>query len=763
MSDDQRPLDKLPAGAYTCDQDGLITYFNRHAVRIWGREPALNDPADRFCGSFRLFDASGEPIAHDQCWMARTLQTGQEFDGEEIVIERPDKSRITVLAHASPVRNACGEITGAISVLVDISDRKRADDAQRLLSAIIESSDDAIYSRSVEGTILSWNTGAERLYGYQAEEIIGSPIQRLVPPDQMAEEEATMAQIIRGQRVQNYETKRVTRSGKAIEVSISTSPILDSAGRVIGISKVARDVSAQKRAAAELRRAEERFTRFTRHLPGLAWIKDLQGRYLFINDAAERAFQKPRAEICGRTDHEIFPRETADQFAQNDKLARDNPAGVETVETLLHSDGVLHHSLVTKFPIPGADGQPTLIGGMAIDITARMQAEEALRDADRRKDEFLAMLAHELRNPLAPLSNSLQILRLTDDLSPAVESMRDIMQRQVDHLVRLVDDLLEVSRITRGKVELRKEPAELAAIVASAVETSRPLIEAAGHQLAVSICPEPLTVDADPVRLGQVISNLLNNAAKYTEDGGQIWLTARPEQGHAVISVRDTGVGIPSEMRPKIFDMFAQLDGSIRRAQGGLGIGLTLAKTLVEMHGGTIEAKSDGPGRGSEFTVRLPLVAAAPGPTHPRTQRRESSEKFPRHQILVVDDAPAAAQMLAKLLEKLGQDVRTAHSAADALQLVTHALPEVVISDLGMPHVDGLELARRLRAIPALKNATLVALTGYGQDRDKQRTREAGFDLHLVKPVSLETLRKLLQSLPAPAAVHSAQPARNAP
>jgi PAS domain S-box-containing protein len=759
MSDDQRLLEKLPAGAYTCDRDGLITYFNRHAVKVWGREPTLKDPADRYCGSFRLLAPSGEPIAHDQCCMARALATGQEFDGDEIVIERPDGSRITVLAHASPVRNEAGEITGAINVLVDISDRKRADDTQRLLTAIIESSDDAIYSRSVEGTILSWNAGAERLYGYKAEEIIGSPVERLVPPDQMAEEQAAMEHIVRGERVQHFETRRVTRTGQVIEVSLSTSPILDAAGQVIGISKVARDVSARKQAADELRRSEERFTRFTRHLPGLAWIKDLQGRYLFVNDAAERAFQKPRAEICGRTDHEIFPPETADHFAQNDTLARENPAGVETVETLLHDDGVLHHSLVTKFPIPGADGQPALIGGMAIDITARMQAEEALRDADRRKDEFLAMLAHELRNPLAPLSNSLQILRLTDELSPAVESMRDVMQRQVDHLVRLVDDLLEVSRITRGKIELRKEPVDLAAIIAGAVETSRPLIDAAGHQLAVSICPEPLTVHVDPVRLGQVISNLLNNAAKYTEEGGQIWLTARPEQGQVVISVRDNGVGIPSEMLPKIFDMFAQLDGSMKRARGGLGIGLTLARTLVEMHGGEIEAQSAGSGQGSEFTVRLPLITAGTRATPSRPERRGSSDKFQRHQILVVDDAPAAAQMLARLLEKLGQDVRTAHSAADALQLVAQAAPEVVISDLGMPHVDGLELARRLRAIPALKNATLVALTGYGQDSDKQRTKEAGFDQHLVKPVSLDTLRKLLQSLPAPASSQPVQPA----
>jgi PAS domain S-box-containing protein len=744
-----RFLDSLPTAAFACDREGLITYFNPHAAKVWGREPLLRSPADRYCGSIRLFTPSGVPIAPDQCGTARALHFGRDFESEETVIERPDGTRITVLVHASPLRDPTGAITGAITVLVDISDRKRADDAQRLLTAIVESSDAAIYSRSLDGTILSWNAGAERLYGYTAAEMMGSSIERLIPADRLNEEDAALAHLRRGERVRHYETVRRNKAGELIEVSLSASPILDAAGNVIGVSKLARDITAEKRSASELRNSEERFTRFTRHLPGLAWIKDLEGRYLFVNDAAHRAFQKPKTEIYGRTDEQLFPPETAAVFRANDRKALEEPGGLETVETLLHSDGVLHHSLVTKFPIPGPSGQPALIGGMAIDITARMQAEEALRDADRRKDEFLAMLAHELRNPLAPISNSLQILRLTDDLSPAVEAMRDVMQRQVDHLVRLVDDLLEVSRITRGKVELRKETVELAAIIAGAVETSRPLIAAAGHQLAVTICPEPLTVDADPVRLGQVVSNLLNNAAKYTEDGGQIWLTVRPENGQACIAVRDTGVGIPPEMLPTIFDMFAQLDGSMRRAQGGLGIGLTLARTLVEMHGGQIEARSDGPGRGSEFIVRLPLaVAAPPRTTTSRQQPEGAAVQILRHRILVVDDAPAAAQMLGKLLEKLGQTVSLAHSALEALEVVQKSAPDMVISDLGMPHIDGLELARRLRAMPSMANACLVALTGYGQDSDRQRTKEAGFDHHLVKPVNLEVLRSLLQTTP---------------
>jgi PAS domain S-box-containing protein len=746
-----RFLDKLPAGVYTCDRSGLITYFNRQAVRVLGRAPALNDPVDRFCGSFRLFAATGEPITHDQCWMAKALHTGLDFEGEEIAIERPDGSRITVLAHASPFRDAEGNVAGAINVLVDISDRQRAEEAQRLLTAIVESSDDAIYSRSLDGQILTWNRGAERLYGYAAADIVGSPISRLIPADHLAVEEAAMDRIRRGEHIEHYETVRVTRAGALIDVSLSISPIVDGSGRVIGASKVARDISARKRATEELQRSQERFARFMRHLPGLAWIKDLEGRYLFVNEAAERAFQRSRDQILGKKDIDLFPPETAEAFQNNDRHALESTSGLETLETLQHNDGV-HHSIVAKFPIPGPDGKPNMIGGMAIDITARMQAEDALRDADRRKDEFLATLAHELRNPLAPISNSLQILRLTDDLSPAVESMRDLMQRQVDHLVRLVDDLLEVSRITRGKVELRRELVELAAIVAGAVETSRPLIDAAGHQLAVSICPEPLTLDADPVRLGQVIANLLNNAAKYTENGGQIWLSVRAEAGQAVIAVRDSGVGIPCDKLPKIFDMFAQLDGTMRRAQGGLGIGLTLARTLVEMHGGKIEAHSDGPGRGSEFIVRLPLAAKVSHSAASRHDAQELATTYPRHRILVVDDAPAAAQMLAKLLEKLGQSVITAHSAAEALKLAAAQLPDVVISDLGMPHVDGLELARRLRQMPGMKGATLVALTGYGQESDKQRTKEAGYDEHLIKPARLETLRSLLASLPLAAA-----------
>jgi signal transduction histidine kinase/CheY-like chemotaxis protein len=393
-----------------------------------------------------------------------------------------------------------------------------------------------------------------------------------------------------------------------------------------------------------------------------------------------------------------------------------------------------------------------LCARQAADFIENAQLYAELRAADRRKDEFLAMLAHELRNPLAPLSNSLQILRLTEALPPAVESLQSVMENQVAHLMRLVDDLMEVSRITRGKIGLKKEPIELAAVVASAVEISRPLIQAAGHQLAINVSPEPIVLEADSVRLGQVISNLLNNAAKYTDEGGQIWLSARCEGTEAIISVKDTGIGIPQAMLPQVFNMFAQLDGTLRRARGGLGIGLTLAKSLVEMHGGRIEVRSDGPGTGSEFIVSLPCLVAprTAGPAAPKG--RHESQSLARRQILVVDDTHAAAHMLGRLLEKLGQSVQIANSAAEALQKVEERVPDLVISDLAMPEIDGLELARRIRQRPAVRGVTLVALTGYGQDSDRQMTREAGFDFHLVKPASVETLRQLLTSLPLDAA-----------
>jgi signal transduction histidine kinase len=378
----------------------------------------------------------------------------------------------------------------------------------------------------------------------------------------------------------------------------------------------------------------------------------------------------------------------------------------------------------------------------------RRQAEEALREANRRKDEFLATLAHELRNPLAPIRNSLQILKMPRLDGATVGRTREMMERQVHHLVRLVDDLLDVSRVMRGKVELRKEAVELASVVARAVETAQPLIEAQGHELAISLPDESLLLDADPVRLAQVVGNLLNNAAKYTESNGRIWLTARREGDAAVLRVRDTGIGIPPDMLPKVFDVLVQVDHATTKAQGGLGIGLTLVRSLVEMHGGTVDAHSAGPGQGSEFVVRLPLSPRRQEPSGENEDGGEPQQpSLSGRRLLVVDDNRDAADSLALLLRLQGHEVRVAHDGPAALAVVSGYRPELVFLDIGMPGMDGYEVARRLRQIPGVRGVRLAAVTGWGQQEDRRRTAQAGFDYHLVKPVEPKALEELLATL----------------
>jgi PAS domain S-box-containing protein len=394
-------------------------------------------------------------------------------------------------------------------------------------------------------------------------------------------------------------------------------------------------------------------------------------------------------------------------------------------------------------------GRAVRMPGVLVDITERKRLEDELRDTDRRKDEFLATLAHELRNPLAPIRNSLQILKMPGVSSATVRQTRDMMERQVEQLVRLVDDLMDVSRVMRGKIELRREAVELASIVARAVETAQPLIESQGHRLVISVPHESLLLDADPIRLSQVVGNLLTNAAKYTEANGRIWLDAEQTGGQVVLKVRDTGIGIAPDLVPRIFDVFMQVDYAATRSQGGLGIGLTLVKNLVELHGGTVEAHSAGLGQGSEFVIRLPLLVGRP-PVHPEAEKRGQSQDPARasgHRLLVVDDNQDAAVSLAMLLRLQGHEVQVVHDGAAALELAKAYRPAMVFLDIGMPGMDGCEVARRLRQQPGLENVVLAALTGWGQQEDRRRTAEAGFNHHLVKPPDPKAIEGVLSSL----------------
>jgi PAS domain S-box-containing protein len=392
---------------------------------------------------------------------------------------------------------------------------------------------------------------------------------------------------------------------------------------------------------------------------------------------------------------------------------------------------------------------PPVFLGVMMDITERKKMEEALLDADRRKDEFLATLAHELRNPLAPIYNGLALLRRSALPANETERVHAMLERQMKHIIRLVDDLLDISRITLGKIALKKEPVELAAVVRSAVDMSRSLIEAAHQELYVSLSAAPIMLEADPVRLTQALSNLLNNASKYTEDGGQIWLSGHADNDRAVVSVRDTGAGIPEGMLERVFDLFMQGDRSDRsgtRGTPGLGIGLAMARLLVEMHGGDVEARSSGPGKGSEFIVRVP-VSAVGQVSDGGTDDHMPDVTLSQFRVLVVDDNRDAADSLCMLLRGAGASAQTAYDGSSALEAIGASQPNVLLLDLGMPGMDGFTVARRIRQDPRHRHLTLIALTGWGQEQDRLHSLAAGFDHHLTKPADLNALKALFASL----------------
>jgi len=384
--------------------------------------------------------------------------------------------------------------------------------------------------------------------------------------------------------------------------------------------------------------------------------------------------------------------------------------------------------------------------GTNLNIAERKRIDAELRHVDRRKDEFLATLAHELRNPLAPVRNALHILHQKDPSAPQWQWAKEVIDRQVCAMGRLIDDLMDLSRINQGKVELKREHVELAKVVQGAVETSRPLIEEMGHELTVILPPGPVIVDADLTRLAQVLLNLLNNAAKYTERGGRIDLRVELADSEVVVSVTDTGIGIPADKLQSIFEMFSQVEGALSRSRGGLGIGLSLVKRLVEMHGGNIEAKSCGMGQGSEFVVRLPIVVVT---THRREVGDDAAnvQPAPNFRVLVVDDNQDAAETLAMLLEFMGNTVHTAHDGEEALAAAGAFLPDVVVCDIGLPKLNGYEVASALRERPGGKDLCLIALTGWGQEADKLRALDAGFDHHLTKPADPERIEALFTAL----------------
>ncbi len=519
--------------------------------------------------------------------------------------------------------------------------------------------------------------------------------------------------------------------------------------------------TTERRQAEEARQeSESRYTSLVKNIKDHSiFMMDLAGSISSWNTEAERIIGYAESEILGRNFSVIFTPEDLQRGlpGQELRLARED-GRAEDERWHVRKDGSRFWALGIVTPMHDATGHVTGFSKILRDMTERKCAElqlqeqaVALKQADRLKDEFLAMLAHELRNPLAPIRNSLHIMKQPGANGAMLQQVRDMAERQVQHMARLLDDLLDVSRISQGRIELRKEVVDVADLVNRTAEAIRPLVEERRHELTIALPYKPVRVEGDPTRLEQVLTNLVNNAAKYTDPGGHIWLTVERRGAEAVLRVRDTGIGISQDMLPKVFDLFVQAERRLDRSQGGVGIGLTLVKKLVELHGGTIEAASRGLGRGSEFVVRLSALAEESASLPKEDQRVGDTDRaLPAYRVLVVDDNVDAADSLAMLLRLVGQEVRVAHDGAAALTPPQDLCPQIVFLDIGMPGMDGYEVCRRLRRQPGTEKALFIALTGWGQDEDRRRSAEAGFDHHLVKPVEPVALMKLLAGLQVP-------------
>jgi PAS domain S-box-containing protein len=643
---------------------------------------------------------------------------------------------------------------------------RRSEERYRLL--VEAARDYALFVLDPGGHIVTWNPGAERIKGYRAEEIIGRHFSAFYPPEDVAADKPGWElRVAEAEGRVEDEGWRLRKDGARFWANVVITALRDAEGRLVGFSKITRDLTERKAAEEALRRSEERYRLLVESVKDYAiYLLDPAGHVVTWNAGAERIKGYRAEEIIGRHFSAFYPPEdvAADKPGWELRVAEAEDR-VEDEGWRLRKDGARFWANVVLTALRDPDGRLVGFAKVTRDLTERVQAEQQARElaaaraaraeaeaASRRKDEFLSMLAHELRNPLAPVVTGMELLRQAGGDAATRGQVLDMVDRQMRHLRRMVDDLLDVARFLRGKVELRCRRLDLGRLARAAAEDRRAGFHKAGLTLTASVPDTPVWVQADEARLAQVLGNLLDNAAKFTDPGGraEVRVAAEPASaaahtrgggGWAVLTVSDTGIGIPAGDLPEVFTAFAQADRSLERTRGGLGLGLSVVKGLVELHGGAVEAASDGPGRGATFTVRLPLeqepaaLADSPATGVPTAARRR---------ILVVEDNRDAADTLRMFLEARGHEVRVAYTGPEGVREATAWLPDVVLLDIGLPGLDGYALARRLRGEPGLEKALLAALTGYGGEDDRRRSREAGFDHHLVKPADPADLLRVL-------------------
>ena len=621
------------------------------------------------------------------------------------------------------------------------------EESRARLQAILDHIPAIVFMKDIEGRYLVINRWYESLLKLREQDVRGKTPHEILPRDVADQFVAAHQQVVQRQAVQTFE-QHIRSDGGGITVLSTQFPIRDRSGQMIALGGVSIDITDRKKAEQALRESERRFRAIFDSAYEFVGLLDTDGTLIEANQTSLDFIGARAGDVVGRPLWETPWWASGAEQKERLKAAIAEAREGKFVRFEAEHTGKDGRVEIIDFsirPMTDDEGRVTMLIPEGRRITERKQAEAALKEADRRKDEFIAMLAHELRNPLAPIRNITNLLQRRRSLDPHVQRGAAIIARQLDYLTRLIDDLLDVSRISRDKLELRKERVDLTEVIKTAVEGSRPFIDQHGHELNLTLPETAIYLDADPVRLAQVFTNLLDNAAKYTHRQGHLAVRVRPEGNTAVVRVTDDGIGIAPEQLPHLFDMFYQVERSYEQSQSGLGIGLTLVRRLVEMHGGTVEAQSAGTNQGSEFIVRLPILLEQP-------QQEDKLDLYQKtaatsRRILVVDDYGESAETLAELLRLDGNEVEIAHDGFEAVEAAADFRPAVVLLDVAMPKLNGYDAARRIREQPWGKKIVLVAVTGWGQARDRQRSQEAGFDAHLTKPVDYPVLVHMLAEL----------------
>jgi PAS domain S-box-containing protein len=727
-----------------CDMEFMPFFINDAGLRLVGLdslEQGLKTPVKDF-----FFPEDQAFIMNE--FLPSVLKNGRA-ESEIRLRHFKTGEAVWIVYNVFTLKDANGKIVGLATVSMNITDRKQTEEALRESQIDLNRAQAVAHIGSwrmdVNKNLLEWSDETYRIFGIAK----GTPLtyesflEAIHPADREIVDKA-WKEALAGK---HYDIEHRLLVGKEIKWVRELAELeFDEHGSLLGAFGTTEDITDIKSAQEALLHERAFLSQVINAAPSLIFVKDRKGRFILGNEALAQCYGTRPECLTGLTDKDFNA--NADEvahFLQDDlDVISSRKPKLIPEEKITCADGAIHWFSTVKIPLLEDDNSCNKLLGVASDITERKRAEEALLLADRRKDEFLAMLAHELRNPLAPIRNAVQLLKMLEPTDPKLAWSRNVIDRQVTHMARLLDDLLDVARIMQGKIRLNKERFELTEIVNNAVETSRPLIESRGQELIISQTTTPQWVEGDRIRLAQVLSNLLNNAAKYTGEGGKITLSVMRQASDAVIEVRDTGIGISPDILPQIFDLFTQADHSLAHAQGGLGIGLTLVRELVEIHGGTVTASSAGIGQGSVFTVRLPALSVESPVAE--SVPVQSALPMPKFRILVVEDYADAAESLTMLLQAEGHEVETADCGMKALERAQAFRPQVVLLDIGLPDLDGYEVARRLRAAPETRDAVLIALTGYGQIEDRERSQAAGFNHHLLKPVNYEKLSALLNA-----------------